>query len=1033
MSFLDEVRSDRKPLAHVLKNHPGIRRIVEDLYPDGTHFIYELLQNAEDVGATQASFVLEDSYLSFEHNGRPFSPSDVWGITDIGEGTKAGDDDKIGCFGIGFKAVFAYSETPHIWSPDFAFKIADLVLPYSIESRPELSGKTRFEFPFNNPKKSQKDAYTEIIGGLDQLAETTLLFLSTLESIHWKVDGISGEILRLEHRENHIEILKQTEGKTTSSLHYLRFSKPVEGLAKQNVSIAYELDFLPDVSSFDSGTPLAKQLKIVPATPGQVSVSFPAANEVSGLRFHLHAPFVPELSRASLKDTPANEPLFRQLAELAASSLHIIKQLNLLTVEFLGVLPHSQDTMPLRYQCIRAAIIDEMNMEALTPTQGKSHAPAKHLLQAKAILKELLSLESDLEFLVDYEDVAPKWASSAPLNSSNAARFFSSLAISEWDTAQFIEKLEENLSVQWDWQRPDPNFLKWLGNKSPEWHQKLYALLWADIQATSGTARTRAINRLRTLRIVKLGSGEYSQSGKCYFPTETVTHDSILPRVDSKVYSSGRSKGQQEDAKSLLEKIGVCEVGEVEEVRAILIKRYKLPPFKFHQGDLKRFVAFVATDPSQGALFEDYFIFELDNGTWSKPGEVFLDSPFLETGLKNYYRVLGNHATRSPLAARYLNSGISAEKLIKFANAVGVQTCLKPEKIPAQEHPNVSILKADYWTHGVKRTNSAIDENWIIPELDILLRAQSIDVSRLIWRTMCDSSENCLLARFRPNQQYPTRQQPSSLVLALKGAAWVPQRNGEFVHPADASHDQLPSGFAYDSGDKWLTDIGFGFSERQRSETHLQQQATAKALGFEDEETLRDAQWFASLDTTERQRLREEILARQSFEHPQSDSVNPERRSEKVKQRAGEAPNKVFEKRLRSISVGREDVKGEAEQYLREGYTNRDGVMICQICQGPLPFKLEDGAYYVEKVELFRELEKLHYQNYVALCPNHSAMFQHAHGSREEMMEMFLQMDGDQLEVILAGRDATIFFTQKHKLDLQAVIASERSSPAEKN
>ena len=31
-------------------------------------------------------------------------------------------EDKIGRFGVGFKAVFAYSETPHIWSPTFSFQ-----------------------------------------------------------------------------------------------------------------------------------------------------------------------------------------------------------------------------------------------------------------------------------------------------------------------------------------------------------------------------------------------------------------------------------------------------------------------------------------------------------------------------------------------------------------------------------------------------------------------------------------------------------------------------------------------------------------------------------------------------------------------------------------------------------------------------------------------------------------------------------------------------------------------------------------------
>ena len=53
-----------------------------------------------------------------------------------------------------------------------------------------------------------------------------------------------------------------------------------------------------------------------------------------------------------------------------------------------------------------------MNTQPLTPTHAKSHAPARHLLQAKASLKELLS-EEDIEFLVDYDDEPPQWAIAA--------------------------------------------------------------------------------------------------------------------------------------------------------------------------------------------------------------------------------------------------------------------------------------------------------------------------------------------------------------------------------------------------------------------------------------------------------------------------------------------------------------------------------------------------------------------------------------------------------------------------------------------
>ncbi len=430
------------------EDYSGIREIVEELYPDRAHFIYELLQNAEDAGATEAAFTLENNSVSFEHDGRPFSKEDVWGITNIGKGTKRDEEDKIGRFGVGFKAVFAYSEAPHIWSPTFSFGISDLVLPTAINSRPDLGKNTRFEFPFNNPKKKSQVAYAEIEAGLEELAETTLLFLSHLRSIRWQIEQTpSGEILRIQHSDNHIEVVKKTGNKTTSSSHFLRFSRSVEGLEKQHVSVAFALDYLPDTTAYEHKNPLARQFKIVAASPGVVAVSFPAGKETSGLRFHLHAPFVPELSRASIKDTPANEPLFNQLAGLSASSLRTVHELGLLTVEFLGALPNPVDSIALRYQPIRKAIIEELNNHPLTPTHSKSHAPAKQLFQARVLLKDLLS-SKDVEFLTDGDGQNLSWAAAAPQKNSNADRLLSGLAITEWDVDKFIEVLIEKASCK---------------------------------------------------------------------------------------------------------------------------------------------------------------------------------------------------------------------------------------------------------------------------------------------------------------------------------------------------------------------------------------------------------------------------------------------------------------------------------------------------------------------------------------------------------------------------------------------------------
>ena len=108
----------------------AFRRLLSDLYPDTAHFIYELLQNAEDTKATTVHFTLNENCLEFIHNGeRLFSETDVKSITSFGNSTKRDDPTSIGKFGVGFKAVFAYTDTPEIHSGDFHFRIYDFVVP----------------------------------------------------------------------------------------------------------------------------------------------------------------------------------------------------------------------------------------------------------------------------------------------------------------------------------------------------------------------------------------------------------------------------------------------------------------------------------------------------------------------------------------------------------------------------------------------------------------------------------------------------------------------------------------------------------------------------------------------------------------------------------------------------------------------------------------------------------------------------------------------------------------------------------------
>lgn len=186
----------------------GVKNSVVEKYTDQAHFIYELLQNADDAGATSARFELLKDKLIFAHNGtRRFSVSDpsteaqdlengtlgdINAITAVGGSNKT-NEATIGKFGVGFKAVFQYTATPHIYDPDIFFKIERFMVP--IRLKKDYAGRrndeTLFVFPFDHDKRRPDEAYSDIYEKLRSL-DYPLLFLPNLKYISFEISGVLG-------------------------------------------------------------------------------------------------------------------------------------------------------------------------------------------------------------------------------------------------------------------------------------------------------------------------------------------------------------------------------------------------------------------------------------------------------------------------------------------------------------------------------------------------------------------------------------------------------------------------------------------------------------------------------------------------------------------------------------------------------------------------------------------------------------------------------------------------------------------------
>src|SRR6185437_15402735 len=103
---------------------------------------------------------------------------------------------------------------------------------------------------------------------------------------------------------------------------------------------------------------------------------------------------------------------------------------------------------------------------------------------------------------------------------------------------------------------------------------------------------------------------------------------------------------------------------------------------------------------------------------------------------------------------------------------------------------------------GGNWTAYGINRDYFIPKLDQLLQSPSLELSRLIWRTLVSlpAYPDVLQATFRRNASHGSHTAASRLVHELRALSWVPQGDGAFVRPADALRELLPEGFSFDPG-----------------------------------------------------------------------------------------------------------------------------------------------------------------------------------------------------------------------------------------
>ncbi|CAM6113575.1 unnamed protein product [Calypogeia fissa] len=106
----------------------ALHRLSSDLYSQDSHFVLELVQNADDNAYHQGVeaallFLIQEGRIVVLNNEKGFTAANIRALCDVGNSTKAGMNvGYIGHKGIGFKSVFRVTDAPEIHSNGFHVK-----------------------------------------------------------------------------------------------------------------------------------------------------------------------------------------------------------------------------------------------------------------------------------------------------------------------------------------------------------------------------------------------------------------------------------------------------------------------------------------------------------------------------------------------------------------------------------------------------------------------------------------------------------------------------------------------------------------------------------------------------------------------------------------------------------------------------------------------------------------------------------------------------------------------------------------------
>lgn len=590
--YFSKLQKDREESARVFSkpSNKGVWKSIVEKYSDQAHFVYELLQNADDVKATHARFLLKTDCLIYAHNGtRGFSISnpdneendsisgtlgDINAITSIGNSNKT--EASIGKFGVGFKAVFQYTNTPYIIDDSFRFKIENRIVPKLIEKdNPERrKGETLFFLPFDNEKR-QDIAFVEISNRLKHLLYPQL-FLSHLEDISFQIDDVCGCYKKTIEESFVFQDITAENISLTMDLGGERKEEKLWLFSKTN-----EEEYRCSVGFFVDADGNLRPANNIPA------FCFFATKVNTGLNFIIHAPFLLTDSREGIQaGDEHNVDMINTLAELAADSIVLLKRIGeqknrrLIDDNIVDIIPYnrylfsdSDDTGQISFAPFFEMIRRVFKEEEIIPAQG-GYARMRNAYWASVQNLATLFSNEQLGMICDNEEA--KWVfttkgrDSIADNNNILSQFIDSIVETNLDDESIIKGRGHSIVSIYNRYTGGYQIVKKVKGITPEfierqpisWLHKFYSWLY-ESRVRTNMVKTRRFFLDQDEKAV----AAYDEDGHLIL---------FLPLENMSGYEFVSSELLADDnTRHFIESIGVKEPSQKDYIYNVILPRYR--------------------------------------------------------------------------------------------------------------------------------------------------------------------------------------------------------------------------------------------------------------------------------------------------------------------------------------------------------------------------------------------------------------------------------------------------------------------------